>query len=166
MEMHQVVLLIGGNVGNRLHYLTKATERLEASFTLVKKSGVYETEAWGGNASGNYLNQALVMNTRYQPFQVLNITQEIELNLDRKRDIRWGNRTMDIDIIYYDDDIIVTPLLHVPHPLLHKRRFVLVPLVEIIPDFIHPILKVSQSVLLDMVSDSSAVTKLQELSNR
>ena len=77
MERHQVVLLIGGNLGNRLSYLTQAAQRLQAIFQLIRKSEIYETEAWGGQSTGNYLNQALLMHTEYSAFQVLNIVATI-----------------------------------------------------------------------------------------
>lgn len=159
MEKHLVVLLIGGNMGNRLLYLTDAVAQLKKRFTLIKKSGIYETEAWGGNSSGNYLNQALLMQTEASSDRVLESIQEVEHSLDRKRERRWGNRTMDIDIIYYDDVDLETPHLTIPHPYLQERKFVLFPLVEIIPEYVHPILKVTQVELLARVSDTSAVRK-------
>lgn len=161
MERHQVVLLIGGNLGNRLSYLTQAAQRLQAIFQLIRKSEIYETEAWGGQSTGNYLNQALLMHTEYSAFQVLNIVQEIEHNLQRQRTVRWGNRTMDIDIIYYDDTVIDTPSLQIPHPLLQERRFVLLPLVDIIPEYVHPTFNVNQLMLLDRLRDSTAVIKYE-----
>jgi len=165
MKRHRVVLLIGGNMGDRLLYLNQAVARLNEDFQLIKKSGIYETEAWGGNSTGNYLNQALLMHTEFTPDQVLKIIHDIEDGLDRKRDKRWGNRTMDIDIIYFDDLVLSTPLLQIPHPFLQERRFVLLPLVEIIPAYIHPILQVSQLELLAGIKDSSAVKKWSEGTN-
>lgn len=162
MEGHQVVLLIGGNLGDRLSYLTQAVERLQMYFQLLKKSEIYETEAWGGHSTGNYLNQALLMNSVHSASQVLDIVQGIERQLARERKVRWGNRTMDIDIIYYDDLILNTPLLQIPHPLLQERRFVLRPLVEIIPEYIHPEFKVNQLILLDRLKDSSSVIKMNQ----
>ncbi|WP_158859140.1 2-amino-4-hydroxy-6-hydroxymethyldihydropteridine diphosphokinase [Lunatibacter salilacus] len=162
MENHQVVLLIGGNMGNRLNYLTQAVMQLEEHFKLIKKSGIYETEAWGGNSFGNYLNQALLMQTEANAVQVLELIQEIEHNLDRKREKRWGNRTMDIDILYFDNVVMDTTYLNIPHPYLQERKFVLVPLVEIIPEYVHPIYKVSQLELLARVKDASVVKKWPE----
>jgi 2-amino-4-hydroxy-6-hydroxymethyldihydropteridine diphosphokinase len=162
MEKHQVVLLIGGNMGDRHYYLTQAVSQLEACFNLIRKSGIYETAAWGGNSSGSYLNQALLMQTNTPADQVLEMIQKIELNLDRKREKRWGNRTMDIDIIYFDDVTLETPHLKIPHPLLQERRFVLLPLVEIIPEYIHPIYKIDQRELLSRVKDASSVNKWSE----
>ena len=162
MEKHLVVLLIGGNMGDRLHYLTDAIYQLNVHFTLIKKSKVYETEAWGGNSSGNFLNQALLMETDSDAHQVLETVQEIEHKLERKRERRWGNRTMDIDIIYFDDDVLESPILQIPHPLLQERKFVLFPLSEIIPDYIHPIFKLSQLELLDRVKDASGVKEWSE----
>ncbi|HSI77610.1 MAG TPA: 2-amino-4-hydroxy-6-hydroxymethyldihydropteridine diphosphokinase [Lunatimonas sp.] len=159
MEKHQVVLFIGGNMGHRFNYLTQAVTQLEEHFKLIKKSGIYETEAWGGNSSGNYLNQALLMETDANADQVLEKVQEIEHNLDRKRETRWGNRTMDIDILYFDDVVMDTTYLIIPHPYLQVRKFVLVPLVEIIPEYVHPICKLTQLELLARVKDASVVKK-------
>lgn len=165
MKTHQVVLLIGGNLGDRFLYLSQALGRIRAAFQLIKKSGVYETEAWGGSSSGNYLNQALLVQTDLQPSQVLAIGKEIEESLGRKRDVHWGDRTMDIDIIYFDDTIIHTPLLTIPHPLLHQRRFVLLPLVELIPFFVHPVFQLNQLELLSKLDDESRVVRLPDSSS-
>lgn len=159
MEKHLVVLLIGGNMGDRLYCVTQALAQLEERFTLIKKSEVYETEAWGENSSGNYLNQALLMQTKANAYQVLDIVQEIENNLGRKREKRWGNRTMDIDIIYFDDAVLDTPNLQIPHPLLQERKFVIFPVAEIIPEYVHPIFKLNQLELLARIKDASAVKK-------
>jgi 2-amino-4-hydroxy-6-hydroxymethyldihydropteridine diphosphokinase len=102
------------------------------------------------------------MQTNTPADQVLEMIQKIELNLDRKREKRWGNRTMDIDIIYFDDVTLETPHLKIPHPLLQERRFVLLPLVEIIPEYIHPIYKIDQRELLSRVKDASSVNKWSE----
>jgi 2-amino-4-hydroxy-6-hydroxymethyldihydropteridine diphosphokinase len=155
--MHQVVLLIGGNLGNREKLLKMALESLEEEFVIKVKSRLYETAPWGGNSAGPYLNQAVLVETDKTPEQVLAIGQAIEEQLDRKREKHWGDRTMDIDIIYFDDLVMETPLLTIPHPFLHQRRFVLVPVSEIVPSFLHPVMGKSQVELLQSCADRGEV---------
>ncbi|GAB3651153.1 2-amino-4-hydroxy-6-hydroxymethyldihydropteridine diphosphokinase [Echinicola sediminis] len=155
--MEQVVLLIGGNMGDREGLMEQALEKLGKHFDLTKKSALYETEAWGGESSGNYLNRALVVETAHSPMQVLDLCQKVEKELGRKRDRKWGDRTMDIDIIFYGDRVIRTDRLKVPHPLMGERRFVLLPIVEILPDFVHPLLQKDMKGMLTDCLDPSKV---------
>ena len=155
--MEEVVLLIGGNLGDREGLINQALEKLEHYFPIHKKSSIYETEAWGGSSSGNYLNMALSVMTGRSPEEVLNIAQQVESELGRTREVKWGDRTMDIDIIYFGSRIIQSKRLKIPHPLMAERKFVLLPLVEILPDFVHPKLKMSNRELLVQCPDNSSV---------
>lgn len=155
--MHKVVLLLGGNMGARYQNILHAERQLESSFLVTATSKIYETEAWGGQSTGSFLNRILVANTTLTPGQVLVVCQQIETEMGRKRDRKWGNRTMDIDILYYDDEVIDLPNLVIPHPYIAERRFTLVPLVELIPDFVHPTLKLTQTELLARTKDQSVV---------
>lgn len=147
--MQQVVLIIGGNEGNRETLIQTAKEKLDKQFgAAANASSVYESSPWGGNSSGNYLNQVLVYNVIMPPMEILRATQQIEIELGRKRKEKWGNRTMDIDILYYEDQVVELPDLIIPHPYLHLRSFVLEPLVEIMPDYCHPTLKKTNLELL------------------
>lgn len=134
----KVVLLLGGNLGDRLSNLEQAEQLLAHKMTLIAASRIFETEAWGGNSQGNYLNRALLMQTPEHPERVLTWAQEIENQLQRVRTHTWGNRTMDIDIIYFGHRIINQKHLTVPHPHLQDRKFVLEPLMDIIPDWVDP----------------------------
>ncbi|WP_186756960.1 2-amino-4-hydroxy-6-hydroxymethyldihydropteridine diphosphokinase [Echinicola salinicaeni] len=157
--MEKVVLLIGGNLGDRQALLKEAVLELGKQFEILKLSGIYETAAWGGKSSGNYLNMAVLLSTDKSPMEVLNIGLEIENALGRKREVKWGDRTMDIDIIYFGEQVMQTERLKVPHPMMSNRRFVLVPLSEILPHFIHPQLKMSSQDLLEKCSDKSEVKR-------
>ncbi|WP_143960419.1 2-amino-4-hydroxy-6-hydroxymethyldihydropteridine diphosphokinase [Litoribacter populi] len=158
--MSQVVLLLGGNIGDRLNYLSLARMELEKVFPFKQTSSIYETAAWGGNSKQPYLNQLIIVETETSPESVLDKTQEIELRLNRTREVKWGDRTMDIDLIYYDDLIINTDRLKLPHPLLQERRFLLIPLLEVLPDFVHPILGKNTRELLAECIDEGKVSKL------
>ncbi|UCS93123.1 2-amino-4-hydroxy-6-hydroxymethyldihydropteridine diphosphokinase [Echinicola marina] len=155
--MEKVVLLIGGNLADREALLKEAVLELGRQFEIIKLSGIYETAAWGGKSSGDYLNMAVLFSTDKPAEEVLDIVLAIENQLGRERDIKWGNRTMDIDIIYFGDQVIDTERLNVPHPMMSGRKFVLIPLAEILPDFVHPKLKVTNQELLEKCPDVSEV---------
>jgi len=156
-KMHQAVLLIGGNLGDREKLIQQAHRLLSALGEITAASSLYETEAWGEASEGNFLNQALLLQTTKSPKDLLQATQAIENELGRTRELRWGNRTMDIDIIYFDDLVYQDEALTLPHPMLAERNFVLVPLVEILPDLIHPVFQLSQKELLHVCKDVSKV---------
>ncbi|GAB2996991.1 2-amino-4-hydroxy-6-hydroxymethyldihydropteridine diphosphokinase [Cyclobacterium sediminis] len=160
--MHQVVLGLGGNMGDRLSLLDKASKLLVQKMNLEKASSIYHTAAWGGNSQGAYLNQVLVLNTSMKAEECLNFIQQIEKQLGRKREVKWGDRTMDIDILYFDNEIINTERLKVPHPQMTLRNFVLVPLVEVLPDYIHPEFGKSSVELMQACEDKLKVKAWQE----
>lgn len=162
--MHQVVLGLGGNRGDRLALLDKASKLLAQKMDLEKASSIYHTAAWGGNSHGAYLNQVLVLNTSMKAEECLNFIQQIENQLGRKREVKWGDRTMDIDILYFDNEIIDTERLKVPHPHIANRNFVLVPLAEVLPDFVHPQMGKSSMVLMEECEDSLKVKPLCNIS--
>jgi 2-amino-4-hydroxy-6-hydroxymethyldihydropteridine diphosphokinase len=135
----EVILSLGGNKGDRRKLLFRAIEELNNHFQLLKVSKIYETSAWGGVAKGDFLNQIAIITTEYGPEDVLDIIQEIESNLGRTREEPWGDRTMDIDILFFGESVIYTNRLTIPHPFIAERKFVLVPMAELLPDKIHPI---------------------------
>ncbi|MCL6260749.1 2-amino-4-hydroxy-6-hydroxymethyldihydropteridine diphosphokinase [Aquiflexum sp. TKW24L] len=156
--MNQVVFILGGNLGDRLGFIQVAVKNLVSYFgPLRQKSSIFETEAWGGKSTGNYLNQVLVFDTSINPEKILDIILEIELLLGRRRDEKWGNRTMDIDILYFGNEIFNSDRLKIPHPYIQDRRFVLEPLVEILPDLEHPVLIKTNKELLELCLDNSSV---------
>ena len=159
----KVVLGLGGNKGDRASYLSRAREALSEQFSLISFSQVYESEAWGGVATnGNFLNQVLLIQTTLEPLALLQITQRIELELGRTREQHWGDRTIDIDILYFGDQVSKDPKLVLPHPYILERRFVLAPLAEILPLAKHPLLDKTSVQLLAECTDSARVAVWQE----
>lgn len=143
--MHTAYLLLGSNLGDRLQFLDRAIDRIGTTAgSIVAQSSVYETEAWGATEDlPPHLNQAICIQTELESAALLAALQAIENELERSRIRKWGSRTIDIDIIFYDQEIINTAALTVPHPYLEKRMFALKPMVEIAKSFIHPISKKS-----------------------
>ncbi|MDN4608825.1 2-amino-4-hydroxy-6-hydroxymethyldihydropteridine diphosphokinase [Sporosarcina highlanderae] len=138
--MNIAYLSIGSNIGDRLHHLTKAVRALHAHdrIEVTAISSIYETEPVGYTDQANFLNLVLRLETSLNPFELLDVCQGIENDLGRVRDVRWGPRTVDLDILLYNNDNIESENLTVPHPRMDERAFVLVPLLEIAPDSIQP----------------------------
>lgn len=124
----------------------------------VEFSLIYETEAWGGIEQMDYLNMVCAVRTNLPPHLLLNYCQKIEYQAGRKRETKWGSRTLDIDVLFFGNKIIHSERLVVPHPLLDQRRFTLVPLVELYPKFNHPSLHKKMQNLLKECKDNSKVT--------
>lgn len=147
--MNIVYLLTGANIGNPRQQLNDAKiEIAERVGKIIKESSIYESEAWGVEDQPIFLNQVLEVITPHSASKVLQTIQQIELVLGRIRTQRWGSRTIDIDILYYNTDIIHEPDLQVPHPYIQERNFTLIPLTEIAPNFEHPIFKKTNRQLL------------------
>jgi len=158
--MNNVYLLIGGNMGERMANLAAARARINIDCgRITASSSIYETEAWGYKEQDAFLNQALVIETHLEADALMDTILKIELALGRKREIPLGPRIIDIDIIYYNDEIINTSSLTIPHPSMAQRKFVLMPLTEIAPVYMHPILLKTNEVLLKECRDSSVVYK-------
>ena len=159
--MNEVYLLIGGNMGDRMMYLTKAKKEIEKQCgQIVQQSSVYETAAWGMEEQAAFLNLALEIETQLSPQQLLKTILTIEENLGRKRNIKYGPRLIDIDILLFGDAIIDVHGLKVPHPQMQHRRFVLEPLNEIAPEKIHPVLQKTIAQLLSACTDPLTVNKI------
>lgn len=138
--------------------LSEAATLLEGRIgAIVQQSGLYETAPWGVTDQPAFLNQVLAIDTDLGPKAVLAQTQAIEKQLGRVRQEKWGARVIDIDILYYSQLILQTDTLTIPHPYLHQRRFTLVPLAEIAPDFVHPVLQKTTLELLAEVNDEGEV---------
>lgn len=138
--MDTVYLGLGSNIGERIRFLRKAVDLLRATHGVRVKacSPVYETSPVGGPEQPSYLNAVVRIETRLWPGELLTKIHEIEARLKRKRRIRWGPRTVDIDILLWEKRIIQSASLTVPHPRMSERLFVLRPLLDLAPDIVHP----------------------------
>ena len=137
--MNKAYLLIGGNMGDRLANLQNAQIAIQDQIgSIILSSSIYETAAWGLEDQPSFLNQALIIETNYTAQEVLKKLLDIEQSMGRIRQQPLGPRIIDLDIIFFNDQIIHTENLTIPHPQMQKRNFVLTPLNEITPEFIHP----------------------------
>ena len=137
-------LALGTNIGNRRrNMITAAALLAERVGDVLALSGFYETETWGFQSENTFLNAALRLETSLSPLELLKATQQIEVEMGRtqKSNGTYHDRIIDIDILLYDDLILQTPELTLPHPLMQDRRFVMEPLLEIAPSVVHPVFK-------------------------
>jgi len=154
-----VAVGLGGNMGNRLAYIGKAQMLLSQQVgRMIKCSSLYETAAWGNTDQPHFLNQAVILKTPFTPKMLLHKCLDIEKQLGRRREIKWGPRSIDIDILLYNDIVNTTETLQIPHPHMQDRRFVLQPLTEIAPQYLHPVFKTTLSTLLNRCADPLPVT--------
>jgi 2-amino-4-hydroxy-6-hydroxymethyldihydropteridine diphosphokinase len=150
---------LGSNIGDRFSYLKKALTDLVNNYPIevVNVSSIYETVPVGFTEQDLFLNMAAQLNTELSPFQLLEALLETEKCHGRKRDIHWGPRTIDLDILLYNDENILTEKLVIPHPRLHERSFVVIPLMEIHSDTILPAMKDKLSEIADQLTDKEGV---------
>lgn len=159
--MNKAYLLTGGNTGERKMELSRAVALIAAKTgKILKQSHLYETAAWGKTDQSPFLNQALLIETPLSPQALLESILAIELEMGRERKEKYGPRNIDIDILLYNNEIISQPHLHIPHPEMTRRRFVLTPLSEIAPNLIHPTLHLSIKKLLELCPDTLEVRQL------
>lgn len=158
--MKGIYLLLGSNLGDRRALLENAKMEIEHNIgKVVQASSVYSTEAWGIENQADFLNQVVEVESGLSAALLLQNINEIEKKLGRVRYTKWHSRIIDIDILYYGNEIIHTDNLIVPHPENQNRNFVLVPMAEIAPNLIHPILLLSQEALLENCTDILDVKK-------
>lgn len=156
-----IFVLLGGNLGEPADIFSQVKSFLgRSNVKVVKSSALYRTEAWGKKDQPAFLNQVLEISTLLEPYDLLKLILSIELQLGRERKEKWGPRIIDIDILYYGQQIINEPDLIIPHPEIQHRKFALVPLCEIAPSFIHPLYKKSQQWLLAQLKDDLIVERL------
>ena len=138
--MHRVYVALGSNVGDRESYLRAAIDRLNAHayVWVLRESSFVNTEAVSEEPQADYLNAVIEVDTQLDVFEFFALTQLIEQKLGRERKGEKAPRTLDLDLLFFDDVILANPALALPHPALHERLFVLEPLFELIPDFVHP----------------------------
>ncbi len=157
-------LCLGSNVGNRQAALEKAITLLCNNVGHCKKcTQIYESEPWGFACDTPFLNQIVVLQTPFSPLEILHKIQVIEYALGRKRssEARYAPRTMDIDILFFGNERVELPELAIPHPAIARRRFVLIPLVELNPEGVHPVLQKTWQELLDSCPDEGWVRKFE-----
>lgn len=153
-KKHRVFLGLGSNMGDSAATLEAAIEKIKDPYVKIQKtSSLYQTKAWGMIYQPDFLNQVLEIRTTYQPMQLLKHLQAIESELGRVRKVRWGPRTIDIDILFFDDMKLYRDNLIVPHPYVEERMFVLEPMNEIAPHFIHPVQNKSIRILLQELKE-------------
>ena len=137
--MDDIFLLLGSNLGDRPRHLREATALLLDFFLITNQSSIYESDPWGVEDQPVFLNQVLKGKSELSATELLQAVLSVEKQMGRERRLKWGERIIDIDILYYHHQNVNTPDLIVPHPQIHNRRFTLVPLCEIAPGYQHPI---------------------------
>lgn len=150
---------LGSNLNHKMGNLNKAVELIEKNFKIkvLKSSSVYQTEPVGVKDQPFFLNMVLKVETEISPFELLDFLQDIEKKMGRKREMKWGPRNIDLDLLLYEDQVINTSELTLPHPQMHLRKFVLIPLAEIAKDKIHPLKQQTISELLKNLKEDSKV---------
>jgi 2-amino-4-hydroxy-6-hydroxymethyldihydropteridine diphosphokinase len=158
--MIKVFLSLGTNLGNKKANLSTAISEIEKNIGhITLYSGIYETEAWGFECEYNFLNQVILVMTDMEPSRLINSCLAIEKKMgrERKKGENYESRIIDIDILFYGESIVAENNLTIPHPQLHKRKFILEPLNEIAPDLVHPLLGKSVWKILEECADSGSV---------
>jgi len=157
-----VFLGIGSNIGNKQNNFKNVFHLIENKIgKIIAHSSIYETPPWGFHSENNFWNQVIKVETQLTPEKLLEKIHFIEKQFNRERgEIQYSDREMDIDILYFDDEIIENEKLIIPHPKIQIRKFVLVPLVEIAPGFKHPLLRMTNFELLNNCKDKSVIKKI------
>jgi 2-amino-4-hydroxy-6-hydroxymethyldihydropteridine diphosphokinase len=154
-----VYIALGSNLGDREANLAKAREMLDNDIRVLKCSSIYQTAPWGYSEQEDFYNQVLECETNLRPMSLLKWLKRFEKRMGRKKTFRNGPRVIDLDILFYDNVILETRRLVIPHPGMHERAFVLVPLAELNPGLIHPVLGKTIAELLAMV-DQTGVRRI------
>ncbi len=159
-SFYSTILHLGSNVGDRESNLSLAIEQIQNLGSISQTSSLFKTAPWGKLDQAYFINQALELKTSIEAIPLLDKLLEIEKTMGRIREEKWGPRLIDIDIIFFDDQIMETEKLHIPHPGMHLRNFVLEPVTEIAADWVHPVFKKSVETLLKESPDEAVVEKI------
>lgn len=160
MAIRRLFIGLGSNLGDRLHYLNSAKSQIGLKFsTALMCSSIYESEPWGFKEQESFLNQVISVETELHPLKIWDLLFDIEKNLGRLRDIKFGPRTIDLDIILLGTMYFKNNNLTIPHPQMQKRKFVLEPLAELDSEIIHPLFYTSIRQLLIDCEDKGQITK-------
>jgi 2-amino-4-hydroxy-6-hydroxymethyldihydropteridine diphosphokinase len=166
MRQYNYILSLGGNIGNvNANFRMAINNIAEAGHNVVRTSDIYVSEAWGFATSDLFRNMIIEVESRLEPFEMLALVQQIERNLGRKHktiDGCYESRSIDIDIVFCSEKHIETPRLTIPHPLMHKRNFVLEPMMDHWADYVHPTLGETIAVLREKCDDSNKVWRADE----
>lgn len=158
--MHKAFILLGGNVGNRKHFISKAKKYIQAKTgNIVLESSIYKTAAWGNTKQQSFLNQVILLHTPLSPDDLMDELLAIEIQLGRVRTTKNAPRTIDLDILFYDQLVYRSKKVILPHPLVQERRFVLIPLTELSPRKKHPVYQKTVTALLKECPDTLSVEK-------
>lgn len=161
--MVESIIALGSNVGDREGNLRRAIEMVSLKMSLIRISSIYETEPMYNEEQDWFLNCVIAVETNLKPLALLQALQAIEVELGRQRTVRYGPRVIDLDILFYGDEIVFQSGLEIPHPKIAERPFVLVPLCEIRPELVHPVLKKKVSELLDSLKSGKRVVRRSDL---
>lgn len=159
--MNEAFILLGSNIGNRAKMLADSREAIHRQAgTVTRQSSVYETKAWGNEAQQDFLNQVIIIETPLLPHMLLHTLLQIEQSMGRHRTTKYAPRSIDLDILFYNETMVNDHELHIPHPLMQERRFVLLPLAEIALGKIHPLTQLSVAEMLENCGDPLEVKKI------
>lgn len=161
MPLHKAFILLGSNQGQRKQFLQKACKQIaEQCGVITSESSLYETAAWGNTKQAAFLNQVVVISTNLLPDELMKTLLQIEAALGRVRTEKYGPRTIDLDILFYDELVYHSSTVTLPHPAIQDRRFVLIPLQEISPGKVHPVYRKTVTTLLKECADKLEVKKI------
>lgn len=153
-----VFISLGGNLGNTLEIFKNSYLEIEKKIGRITAfSNMYQTAAWGKTDQPDFLNQVISLETDLHPEKIMSELLAIELFFGRRRDVIWGPRILDLDILFIGNQIVSSENLTIPHPQIAHRRFVLIPMAEIAPDFLHPVLQQTMLELLEQTTDLQSV---------
>lgn len=161
MPLHKTYILLGSNMGNRKQFLRKAIKQVaDLCGKVVKESSIYQTAAWGNTKQAAFLNQVIIVQTTLAPDELMKTLLHIETGLGRIRTEKYGPRTIDLDLLFFDEQVYHSSVVTLPHPALQDRKFVLVPLAELSPRKIHPVYNKTITALLKECADTLDVKKI------